>query len=89
MKRKTLDRMISSFGISLVALLLTAGGLLTWAHNFVTHEVHTQLAAEKIYFPAKDDPAVAGDQFKEMRKYHPTDQGGGPQRSGGRSAGGQ
>jgi hypothetical protein len=69
MQRKSLDRLVSSFGISLVALLLIAGGLLTWAHNFVTNEVHTQLAAEQIYFPAKDSPAVAGAEFAPMRKY--------------------
>ncbi|MCW2527455.1 MAG: hypothetical protein JWM76_2315 [Pseudonocardiales bacterium] len=69
MQRKSLDRIISSFGISLVALLLIAGGLLTWAHNFVTNEVHTQLAAEQIYFPAKDSAAVAGAEFAPMRKY--------------------
>jgi hypothetical protein len=69
MQRKSLDRLVSSFGISLVALLLIAGGLLTWAHNFVTNEVHTQLAAEQIYFPAKDSAAVAGAEFAPMRKY--------------------
>jgi hypothetical protein len=69
MQRKSLDRLVSSFGISLVALLLIAGGLLTWAHNFVTNEVHTQLAAQQIYFPAKDSPAVAGAEFAPMRKY--------------------
>jgi len=31
--------------------------------------VHQQLAAEQIYFPAANSPAVAGPQFKEMRKY--------------------
>jgi hypothetical protein len=69
MRRKTLDRMVSWLGLTLAVLLVVAGSLLTWAHNFVQHEVHTQLAAQKIYFPAKGSPAIAGAQFAPMQKY--------------------
>jgi hypothetical protein len=48
---------------------VVAGGLLTWAHNFVQDEVHSQLAAQQIYFPAKNSPAIAGPEFAQMRKY--------------------
>jgi hypothetical protein len=50
-------------------LLLVAGGLLTWGHNFVTNEVHTQLAAQKIVFPPANSPAVKGAEFAPMRQY--------------------
>jgi hypothetical protein len=69
MKRRSFDIITSSVGLALAALLLVAGGLLTWAHNFVSDEVHTQLAAQQIYFPAKGSPAIAGAEFKEMRQY--------------------
>src|SRR6476646_3864335 len=49
--------------------LAVAGGLLTWGHNFVTSEVRTQLAAQKIVFPPANSPAVAGAQFAPMRQY--------------------
>jgi hypothetical protein len=69
MPRKLLDRITSWVGLALAVLLIVAGSLLTWGHNFVTHEVHTQLAAQQIYFPAKGSPATAGDEYAPMRQY--------------------
>jgi hypothetical protein len=48
---------------------LRGGCLLVWAHTFVTNEIHNQLAAEQIYFPAANSAAVAGPEFKAMRQY--------------------
>jgi hypothetical protein len=69
MRRKTFDRLLSSLGITLTVLLVVAGALLTWAHNFTANEVHTQLAAQQIFFPAKGSPAIAGAEFAPMQKY--------------------
>jgi hypothetical protein len=69
MKRRTFDILVSLVGLGLAALLLTAGGLLTWAHSFVQDEVHNQLAAQKIYFPPKGSDAIAAPEFKAMQKY--------------------
>lgn len=69
MKRRTFDILISSAGLFLAVVLILAGSLLTWANHFVDHEVHTQLAAQKIDFPAKGSPAIAAPEFKAMRKY--------------------
>jgi hypothetical protein len=69
MQRRTLDRLISWVGLTLAAMLVVAGSLLTWGYNFITHEVHTQLAAQQIYFPAKGSAATAGDEFAAMRQY--------------------
>jgi hypothetical protein len=69
MKRRSFDVVVSIVGLGLAALLITAGGLLTWAHSFVTDEVRTQLSAQQIYFPAEGSPATAGAEFKEMRQY--------------------
>ena len=46
-----------------------AGGLLTWGHNYITSQVHNQLAAQKIFFPAANSAAVAAPEFKAMRQY--------------------
>lgn len=51
MRRRTLDALLTTGGVIVAAVLLVAGGLLTWASNFVDDEVHTQLAAQRIYFP--------------------------------------
>jgi hypothetical protein len=69
MQRKALDRIVSGIGLSLAVILVVAGCLLTWAHNFVTNEVHTQLSAQQIYFPDKGSAAISAPEFKAMNKY--------------------
>jgi len=69
MRRRTFDALAATAGLLIAGLLLVAGGLLTWGHNFVTSEVHSQLAAQKIVFPPANSPAVAGPQFAPMRAY--------------------
>jgi hypothetical protein len=59
MNRKTFDALLASFGVAVAVLLIIAGGLLTWGHSFVTHQVRTQLAAQKIFFPPKGNEALA------------------------------
>jgi hypothetical protein len=59
MNRKTFDALLASGGVAVAVLLLIAGGLLTWGHSFVTHQVRTQLAAQKIFFPPKGNAALA------------------------------
>jgi hypothetical protein len=51
MKRKVLDKLTSSVGVILVVVLVIAGGLMTWGHDFVDSNVHSQLAMQDIYFP--------------------------------------
>ncbi len=59
MNRKTLDRVLAAGGLVVAAVLLIAGGLLTWAHTYVHSEVRSQLAAQQIYFPPKGSEALA------------------------------
>jgi len=49
--RATFDKLISWGGLLLVAVLLVAGGLLTWGHTFVGNQVHDQFAAQHITMP--------------------------------------
>ena len=58
MRRRTFDAIVTAAGLVIAAVLTVAGGLLVWGHSFVTSEVHTQLAAQKIYFPAKNSPEI-------------------------------
>jgi hypothetical protein len=72
MRRRTFDVIASSVGVLLTVILAVAGGLLIWAHTFVNTEVHTQLAAQKIFFPTEGSKALTSlpptDQA-EMKKY--------------------
>ena len=63
MRRRTLDALLATSGLIVAVILLAAGGLLTWAHNFVGNEVYNQLSSQQIFFPAKgsdslNDPAI-------------------------------
>jgi hypothetical protein len=69
MKRRTFDILMAAAGLFLAVTLIAAGGLLTWAHTFIGNEVHTQLAAQQIYFPAANSKAVAAPEFAAMRQY--------------------
>jgi hypothetical protein len=69
MKRRTFDLLASAAGLFLAAVLVVAGSLLFWAHNFVDHEVHSQLSAQQIFFPPKGSQAIAGPEFAGIRKY--------------------
>jgi hypothetical protein len=52
MSRKVFDKLMSAGGVVAVVVLLVAGGLLTWGHNFVNSNVHDQLAQQQISFPS-------------------------------------
>lgn len=70
MNRKILDRLLAAGGLAMAAVLLVAGGLLTWAHSYVHQQVHDQLAAQKIYFPEKGSEALASPEIgKYLNKY--------------------
>jgi hypothetical protein len=69
MRRKTFDVLTSAVGLALAVIMLVAGGLLLWGHNFINNEVHNQLAAEKIVFPANNSPAIKAPEFAAMHQY--------------------
>ena len=49
--RSAFDKLISWAGIGLVAVLLVAGGLLTWANTYIDDQVHDQLVMQDITMP--------------------------------------
>ena len=51
MQRRTLDALLAAGGLIVAAILLAVGGLATWAGNFVSDNVSTQLSAQQIFFP--------------------------------------
>ncbi|MCU4183283.1 hypothetical protein K6U06_02840 [Acidiferrimicrobium sp. IK] len=61
MRRRTFDSLLGSVGLLIVAVLAVAGGLLTWGHNYIGNQVHNQLAAQQIFFPA-----TTSASFKEL-----------------------
>ena len=72
MRRKTFDALVSAGGLVLAAVLLVAGGLLMWGYSFANGQVHDQLIAQKIVFPATGNPefkALPASDQAAMRSY--------------------
>jgi len=53
MQRKTFDTLLAAGGLVVTIVLLVAGGLLLWGHDFANSNVHSQLAEQQITFPSK------------------------------------
>ena len=49
--RAFLDKLVSWTGVAIAAVLLIAGGLLTWANAFIGDQVHEQLTMQDITMP--------------------------------------
>jgi hypothetical protein len=64
MRRRTLDLLLTWVGVLLTVTLLGAGGLLVWGYSFASSTVHTQMAAQKIYFPAKGSSELSSPLIK-------------------------
>jgi hypothetical protein len=72
LKRHAFDLLAGLIGLGLAAVLLIAGGLLTWANTFVGDQVHDQLAAQQIYFPKAGTEGLTelkGADFDAINKY--------------------
>jgi hypothetical protein len=69
MNRKVFDFLVSWAGLVIAVVLLAVGGLMVWGHVYIDHQVHNQLAAQKIFFPPKGSPATAAAPFAAMRQY--------------------
>ncbi|MFN8074855.1 MAG: hypothetical protein U0Q15_05460 [Kineosporiaceae bacterium] len=63
MNRRTFDALLTVAGAVLALVLVVAGGLLTWASSFIGNEVHDQLAAQQIFFPAKGSDQLKSDKI--------------------------
>ena len=67
--RSALDKLVSWTGLALAAVLLIAGGLLTWANTFVADQVHDQLVMQDITMPEGESlsslPKADADALKE------------------------
>ena len=63
MRRKALDTLLTAGGLVVAIVLLVAGSLLMWGHNFANSNVRSQLAQQQITFPAKGSSALASPKI--------------------------
>jgi hypothetical protein len=59
MNRRTFDALMTAAGLVVAAVLIVAGALALWGHQFANDNVKSQLVAQKIFFPAKGSEALA------------------------------
>lgn len=64
--RKFIDRVASSTGLLLAAVLLIAGGLLTWGYSFTNDQVKSQLAEQNVTFPVAGSAAITSLPAKDQ-----------------------
>lgn len=57
-QRKLIDKVLTSLGLVATLALLAIGGLAWWAYSFTSSNVYSELAAQKIYFPAEGSAAM-------------------------------
>jgi hypothetical protein len=70
MRRRTFDALLTTGGVVLAAVLIVVGVLGLWAHNFVDHQVKTQLSQQQIFFPAAGSAAISDPAIKPyLTKY--------------------
>jgi hypothetical protein len=67
--RRTFDLWVSVGGLVMAAVLALSGGLLVWGHNYTHSQVRSELAAQKIVFPAAGSSAIAAPEFAGMHQY--------------------
>jgi hypothetical protein len=64
MRRKTFDVLVASGGLVVATVLIFAGVLLSWAHVFVDNQVHSQLAAQQVFFPKAGSASINDPEVK-------------------------
>jgi hypothetical protein len=63
MRRKTFDTLLTAGGVVLTIVLVIAGVLLMWGHNFANDNVRTQLAQQQITVPALGSKSLASPEI--------------------------
>jgi cytochrome bd-type quinol oxidase subunit 2 len=58
MRRRTFDWLMSGGGVVVTVVLIVAGVLLFAGYSFANNTVHTQLSAQKIFFPPAGSEAI-------------------------------
>ncbi len=68
MRRSALDKLVSWVGLALALLLAIGGGILTYANSYITDQVKTQLANQRITMPS--GAAIEDERIKpHLEKY--------------------
>jgi hypothetical protein len=65
--RRSIDKILISFGLIAAIVFAAAGGLLTWGSNFADDYVHDELSSQKVFFP--DEAALREEGRTDLVRY--------------------
>ena len=65
--RRTIDKLLTSFGVVAMVVFAVAGGLLTWGADFANDYVHDELSTQRIFFP--DEESLREEGRDDLVKY--------------------
>jgi len=68
-ERKAIDKVFILLGVVATLALLGASLLGWYGYHFATNQVHTELAAQKIYFPPKGSAGLDPAEFPDLQQY--------------------
>lgn len=60
LRRRTIDRILTGFGVVATVAFLVAGILLLWGSNFSADYVHDELSSQNITFPTEEELRAEG-----------------------------
>lgn len=67
--RKTIDKVFIMLGVAMVAVLVVIGGLAWIGYRFADSSVQSELASQKVYFPAKGSASFSPAEYPDIQKY--------------------
>ena len=65
--RRTIDKLLTSFGVVAMVVFALAGGLLSWGANFADDYVRDELSAQRIFFP--DEQSLRAEGRDDLVQY--------------------
>ncbi len=68
-EKRITARVYAHLSLIFAVLLLGAAGVLWVAGNFAKEQVKSQLAEQKVYFPAKGSPGLDPKEFPDLQQY--------------------
>jgi hypothetical protein len=68
-ERKAIDKVFIILGAVATLVLLAVSAIGWTGYHFATSQVHTELSAQKIFFPPKGSPALDPGEFPDLQKY--------------------
>jgi len=69
LERKAIDKVFILLGVMATVALLGSSAFGWFGYHFATTQVHSELSAQKVYFPPKGSASFSPTEFPDIQKY--------------------